>query len=339
MIEIIKEHLNKYPQMQIQDVAKLLYQSEFGGGHLIADPMMSLKRIQMEYDQLSGVEKKQELTFESIDDGMFRVYLSCLSNGMTAECLNRMFVASANHRKGSVEGLEKKIETCLKACGENEIPFSYEEAKAHFDEWKEAGYPAKSHTEIYRQHYRPAYRVMEEEYIKSYPYILEIEKNQSKVIGIEGMCGAGKSTLGEILHKVYPESNLFHADDYFLQPHQRTEERLSEIGGNLDRERMKEEIFDHLHDENGITYRRFDCSMQALQETIHVPYKPMVIIEGSYCQHPYFGDVYDTKFFLEIPKEVQKERIIKRNGEYMWKRFEEEWIPKELAYFEYFKIK
>jgi hypothetical protein len=35
-----------------------------------------------------------------------------------------------------------------------------------------------------------------------------------------------------------------------------------------------------------------------------------------------------------MTKEEQKKRIIARNGEIMWKRFEEEWIPKELIYFE-----
>ena len=334
MITIIKEHLKMYPKMQIQDVAKLLYQSEFGGGHLIADKHRSLMRIKAEYESLSEEEKRAEMKYESIGDGMYRVYLSCLTEDLSAEMLNRMFVASANEKKGSVIGLEEKLEACLKACKEKELPFSWEEMKEHFESWKAEGYPAKSHTDTYREAYHPAYRVMEEIYVSAIPYIQRIEKNQSKVIAIEGMCGAGKSTLGAVLHKVYPESNLFHADDYFLQPHQRTPERFAEVGGNLDRERMKEEIVDHLRDENGITYRRFNCGKFALEDAVYVPYKPLVIIEGSYCQHPYFGDVYDERIFLEIPKEVQKERIIKRNGAEMWKRFENEWIPKELAYFE-----
>ena len=33
MKEILLAHLKQYPQMQLQDVVKLLYQSEFGGGH------------------------------------------------------------------------------------------------------------------------------------------------------------------------------------------------------------------------------------------------------------------------------------------------------------------
>ena len=46
MINVIKEHLKCYPNMEINDVAKLIYQSEFGGGHMISDSEMSLKRIQ-----------------------------------------------------------------------------------------------------------------------------------------------------------------------------------------------------------------------------------------------------------------------------------------------------
>ena len=38
MKEILLAHLKQYPQMQLQDVVKLLYQSEFGGGHMITSP-------------------------------------------------------------------------------------------------------------------------------------------------------------------------------------------------------------------------------------------------------------------------------------------------------------
>jgi hypothetical protein len=31
---------------------------------------------------------------------------------------------------------------------------------------------------------------------------------------------------------------LFHTDDFFLQPHQRTRERLESVGGNIDYERF-----------------------------------------------------------------------------------------------------
>jgi len=42
---------------------------------------------------------------------------------------------------------------------------------------------------------------------------------------------------------------------------------------------------------------------------------------------------------LDVPPAVQKERILKRNGEAMAKRFFDEWIPMERLYFEKTDIK
>lgn len=159
------------------------------------------------------------------------------------------------------------------------------------------------------------------------------------VIAIDGMCGSGKSTLGKWLHKEFPDSNLFSMDDYFLQPHQKTPERLNEIGGNVDYARFKEEILDHINERQGLDFQRFNCCTQSLQAKKHADWKPFVFIEGSYSQHPYFGSSYDLRVFCEVTKEEQKERIYKRNGAEKLQRFLNEWIPKENAYFSKYKIK
>lgn len=161
---------------------------------------------------------------------------------------------------------------------------------------------------------------------------------QPIIIAIDGMSGSGKTTLGEFLHKQFSDSNLLHMDDYFLQPHQRTEKRLSEIGGNVDYERFKLEIIDHLTDKTGLTYRLYNCQIQNLGPEIHIPWKPLVIIEGAYSHHPYFGDPYSLRIFCSISVEQQVKRIEKRNGTAMLNRFLNEWIPKENLYFKTFYI-
>lgn len=159
------------------------------------------------------------------------------------------------------------------------------------------------------------------------------------VVAIDGMSGSGKTTLARQIQEKYPESNVFHMDDYFLQSHQRTEERLAEIGGNVDYERFKAEIILHLKDEEGLVCRVYDCSTQTLGMEIKVSWKPLVIIEGAYSQHPYFEDAYNLCVFCEISEEEQRIRIRERNGETMLERFVNEWIPKENAYFEKYKIR
>ena len=63
------------------------------------------------------------------------------------------------------------------------------------------------------------------------------------------------------------------------------------------------------------------------------------IVEGSYSQHPYFGPVWDLRFFCGISEEEQISRIRLRNGEAMLERFKNEWIPKENEYFAAFSIR
>ena len=200
------------------------------------------------------------------------------------------------------------------------------------------------HSEAFRQHYFPAYRIVLKKYAERLNVFAGIdrcmrEKTETRpvVVAIEGGAGSGKSVLGGVLKEVY-DCNLFHMDDFFLQMHQRTPERFAEPGGNVDYERFKIEVLDQLEHPEGLWYQPYDCSVQQLAEKIKVPYKDLVIIEGAYSLHPHFEDRADLAFFLEIPDEVQLERISNRNGEWMLKRFVEEWLPMERTYFEEFKI-
>lgn len=173
------------------------------------------------------------------------------------------------------------------------------------------------------------------EYIKT-----KLNKSATRpfLIAIDGNCGSGKTTLGNYLAKEL-NASLFHMDDFFLQPHQRTKERLSEPGGNVDYERFKTEILDHITDANGVTYQPFSCSKWQLSDAVTVPYHDIVIMEGSYSHHPYFNDIYNVKIFLELTPEEQKKRITNRDGKDIWPMFEEKWIPMENRYFETFKIR
>ncbi|MBQ8758231.1 MAG: hypothetical protein IJZ20_00890, partial [Clostridia bacterium] len=60
-------------------------------------------------------------------------------------------------------------------------------------------------------------------------------------LAVEGGSASGKSTLGALLESVY-DCTVFHMDDFFLRPEQRTPERFAEIGGNVDRERFLSEV-------------------------------------------------------------------------------------------------
>ncbi len=168
-------------------------------------------------------------------------------------------------------------------------------------------------------------------------YLRNVQK-KNIIILIDGMCAAGKSTLAKQLQERYG-GNLFHMDDFFLQPHQRTQARLAELGGNVDYERFREEIVEHLTDEQGLCYGVYDCRKQQITEKRQVPWQRITIVEGCYSAHPYFEQVPDLQFFLEVDAEEQVRRIRVRNGERMLERFQKEWLPMENKYFEAFQIR
>ena len=49
---ILVNYQKQYPNMEFSDAVKLLYQSEFGGGHMIINPAKSLERLQQEWEQM-----------------------------------------------------------------------------------------------------------------------------------------------------------------------------------------------------------------------------------------------------------------------------------------------
>ena len=168
--------------------------------------------------------------------------------------------------------------------------------------------------------------------------LAKTEMTKQVNVAIDGVCGGGKSTLGRALAKKY-DCNLFHMDDFFLRNEQRTPDRYAQPGGNVDYERFQAEVLNHLADRDGLTYRPFDCSRMELGMPRTVSYSRLNIIEGSYSCHPYFGDIYQVRFFVDLPAKVQKERILARNGEEKYRRFADEWIPMENQYFDTFGIR
>ena len=169
--------------------------------------------------------------------------------------------------------------------------------------------------------------------------LLKENKKEIIVIAIDGMTGSGKTTLAEELSQVY-KAPIFHADDYFLPPELRTEQRLNEPGGNIHYEKMKKEIIDILVEgkiNSTIKYKPFICKNQSYGEEKSFKLNKVNIVEGSYCLNPYFGKYYDISVFLKINEKSQIERLTKRCPQ-MINNFINKWIPLEKKYHDAFKL-
>ncbi len=338
--EILAAQAARYPKMRPQDAVKLLYQNEFGGGHIIASPEASLRFLQEEFDRLPDREAGDSPAWEPIGGGMGRLFL----RGLKREWLpavNRLFVAGAALQKGGMEGFTRKLALLEAAAAAGRMPFTAGELADFLAVYRQNGCPMVSHSPDYREAYRPAYRILPERYLHLLGLFVEIERHIAEegrlVLAIDGRCGSGKSTLAAMISEIYGAPTV-HMDDFFLPPAMRTEERLAEPGGNFDRERFLAEAAPGLRSGESFSYRAFDCSKMALGEYRAVPARSFTIVEGSYCQHPALLPLYGMRIFVTCPPEVQKRRIFDRSGAALYPRFVREWIPMEERYFETFAV-
>ncbi len=164
-------------------------------------------------------------------------------------------------------------------------------------------------------------------------------KEGPELIALDGRCAAGKTSLAKGLQKRI-HCTVFHMDDFFLRPEQRSRERLNTPGGNVDYERFYEEVMAPL--KNGaseITYRPYDCHEQQLLKSISIKPSQIVLIEGSYSCHPKLWDFYSLRIFLTVNPDEQLRRIVQRSGQDSIGQFQERWIPLEEQYFTAYQIK
>ena len=336
--KLLIKHYQTYPQLQIEDIFKYIFQSAFGCEHLVSNESAALDYIKSEYDSMS--ENKSHF-FEELDGRYCRVHLSYLNAGLKPATLARLFCLSAKNEPSGKCLLEQKLETAKMLVGEGALPFDKNEFERKLSLWREQGYPAIHHSDIFRSEYAPAYRVIDKRYVGFLDIFSAIDQALEKgtaIIAIEGGSAGGKTTLAEILKEVY-DCNVVHMDDFFLRPEQRTPQRFAEVGGNVDRERFYEEILISLSKNETVRYRPFDCSTQTLKDVVTVEPKKLTVVEGVYSMHPAFGKYYDLSVFLDIDPEYQKKRILVRNSPWLAKRFFEEWIPLENIYFSKMRIK
>ncbi len=159
--KIIENEIKKYPEMEIQDVYKLLHQSAMGSEHAVKDTAAVRKWMENEIAGLNWNHHEKMIDTISPGGEIVRVNLRpYIKAGLNTKNLLNAFVETANKYKGSKEILERNLNCFLEMIEAGGIDFSKQEAEKYFNAMKEKGYPAVHHSKIYGEKYSPAYRVI-----------------------------------------------------------------------------------------------------------------------------------------------------------------------------------
>ena len=155
--KILRKHAKRYPLMQPTDAVKLIYQNEFGGGHLIRDEEACLNYLRKEYET---VEKDPTMPlYEDIGNGIVRVNLAAVKPE-ELEQLGKTFIRSAAEHTGTRERFLQKLDVLRQLTAAGLFGFGIIELEDYLLDYFNSGCLMVSHSEQYRQNYAPAYRVI-----------------------------------------------------------------------------------------------------------------------------------------------------------------------------------
>ena len=157
--EVLRFHAQKFPCMRPTDAVKLLYQNEFGGGHLIEDPQRSLGWLVRECAAVVHDAAAEKTT--PIGNGIVRVNLAALNTDvLPLEKLNEIFVRSSALVHGQLAVFQEKLTLLTDLTAQGAFGFSSAELEEYLAAYMKLGYPPVSHSQEFRDAYRPAYRVV-----------------------------------------------------------------------------------------------------------------------------------------------------------------------------------
>jgi len=331
---LVRDQLSRYPQLQLQDLFKALYQSVFGGGHLITDPDEATRRIR---EELKTCRSSSGPAQEPLGGSFCRLHLAPLKgSGLRPETLSNLFLLSAAGDAGDRPELEARLNELLALINTGETPFCPAEASSAICSWRDRGYPALHHSDAFRAAYSPAYRVLRTEHARLLPLLIAVDRMMAEkgrvILAIEGGSASGKTTLAALLSRLYA-AEVFHMDDFYLRVEQRTPARYAEPGGNVDRERFLSEVLQPLRDGREFLYRPFDVETWTVSGGSVRCGAALNIVEGAYSMHPDLAPYYDLSVFLDVSPTLQRRRIRQRNTPESQVLFFSRWIPLEQSYF------
>jgi len=157
---IFHTHMERYPEMQIQDIYKLAHQAAMGSGHAISDTATAAAWLDRELKEMGAGPIEPLIDPISPDGEIVRIHLRpFLSSGGDSKKLLDAFIRTGNEFYGKEDDLEALWDSATRS---HFLPAT--DMDTFISQMKERAYPALHHSEQYNQLYKPAYRVVSRKY-------------------------------------------------------------------------------------------------------------------------------------------------------------------------------
>lgn len=165
--QLIREHIERYPDLLPSDVYKLVYQGTLGPAHLGGD---SIKISDLLIAELAGINADTATAlYENISPSGKYIRLNLKrwkATNRNPEKIVRAIIASSSTTPADSAKFVRRWTAIEKLVVDDQLPLPRAEFFAFSDSVKKAGYPVIHHSAKYIQNYQPAYRVIERRHLK-----------------------------------------------------------------------------------------------------------------------------------------------------------------------------
>lgn len=332
MENYLEYYYKKYPQSEIKDFFKLIYQSTFGTGHMIDGPAESLSRLKEEITKIEPINYYEDL-YDYISYDYVRVNLRVYKYyNLNVNLLNESFINTSLMFVDNNKIFTNELNVLKRFFTKK--GFDTNELDIYLEEFEDNNYQDVHHSKTYRKVYAPAYRIIHQkflseelQYYQVRHFLDSFDKTKINFFALEGKAASGKTTITNLLEKD-DDVTVIHVDDFFDYSDE-------EIGINS--LRIVKEIIHPAIINKPLKFKKYDCTTKTFIDTTIESLNSIVVIEGVFSCNSILEEYYKGIIYLHINEDSQQERLIKRNR-LLYNRFVNEWIPRENNYFKKYNI-
>ena len=157
---LVTSHLSRYPAMELVDAMKLLHQATMGSEHWVLEDAAAAW-MDREWASLGPGPDEPLVDTLGANGRYARINLRPYrAAGGAPGPLVGAFVAAGREAPPDSAALSCALEALAELARRGQVPWSADSVSAVIVRWRQEGFPALRHSELYRRAQAPAYRVV-----------------------------------------------------------------------------------------------------------------------------------------------------------------------------------
>ena len=177
--------------------------------------------------------------------------------------------------------------------------------------------------------------------------INSININATPIIGIDGLGGAGKSTISEKMCLIFKENDyhtvLLHIDDFIHVREVRYNDEYPDWQCYYDLQWRYDYFLDVINEIKNSGREYIDIELYDkdndtyFNQRFEVGQKTIVIVEGIFLQKKEYNNIFDYMIYIDIPEKERLNRVLKRDTyigdeKQIIEKYENRYFPAEHRY-------